>query len=171
MTPFRRRHISASLLALLALLVAAPVVLAAEAITGIDPATLTFGFFITPPGMLAAGAFTSVFVQMMKGYFPTLDAKVSGALQSLFFTSLLYIATGLVLASEGIVNGPNGILWVFIAWLTVASSAIGIKAGFTHAANAPAKGLPLTDAVPPPPDESATDPVVGEDQPDPRYPS
>ena len=160
------RTLGATLLVLGLSLLMAPAVLAATA-GDIDPQALTFGFFITPPGIITAGSFTAVFVQMIKGLFPTLDAKVSGALQAFFFTSLLYIITAVVLAGNGTLLSPDGFLWVFAAWLTCASSAIGVKAGFTHAVNAGAKSLPLTDAI----DEPTTDPVVGEDRPDPRYPS
>ena len=140
-----------------------------------DPSLITFAALITPPGIITAGGFASVLVQIVKGVFPTLDAKVSGALQALFFTSVLYLFTGIVLASNGTITSPDGALWVFTAWLTCAASAIGIKAGFTHAVNAPGKGQPLTDAVDVSldlkvnPSDPLTDPAIGEDSP--RYPS
>lgn len=114
-----------------------------------DPSTITFAALITPPGIITAGGFVTVLVQIVKGVFPTLDAKVSGALQALFFTSVLYILTGVVLASSGAIVNADGYLWVFTAWLTCAASAIGIKAGFTHAALAAtgAKGDQVTEPI------------------------
>lgn len=114
-----------------------------------DPTTLTFAALVTPAGIITAGGFVTVLVQIVKGIFPTLDAKVSGALQAVFFTSILYLLTGITLASSGQIVNPDGALTVFAAWLTCSASAIGIKAGFTHAALAAtgAKGESLTDSI------------------------
>jgi hypothetical protein len=161
------RVIGPVLLVLGLALLLAPTVLAAEGDPAGDPSALTFAALVTPPGMVTAAGFITTLIQLLKGVFPGLDAKVSGALQAFFISLLLYIATGAVLFSNGTFQNADAILWIIGAWLGVATGAVGIKAAFTHAVNAPAKGLPLTDAV----DESTTDPVVGEDRPDPRYPS
>lgn len=166
-----RRMIGVASFGFVIALISAPVALAAEAGAGADPAQLTFAALVTPPGMVTASGLITTFIQILKGVFPGLDAKVSGALQAFFLSMLLYIATGAVLFSNGTFTSADAILWIVGAWLGVATGAIGIKAGFTHAVNAPAKGLPLTDAVPPPPDpgEPLTDPAIGEDTP--RFPA
>lgn len=118
-----------------------------------DPTTLTFAFLITPPGILVAAGFTTTFVQIIKGTFPTIDARISGLMLAFFFDAILYATAALALVGNGTIVTADGILWIFAAWLACVAGASGIKAGFTHVVDAPAKGLSLTDPViesPPP---------------------
>jgi hypothetical protein len=93
---------------------------------------ITFGSLVTPAGIVvSAGAITTL-VQLLKSTFPVLDAKLSGALQAFILSAALYVVTGLVLQAASPLT-PDAALGIFMAWLTCATSAVGIKSAVTHA--------------------------------------
>lgn len=90
--------------------------------------SLTFAFLVSPPGIIAAGALVTLFVQVLKGAFPGLDARVSGALLAFLTSAALYVATTFALSPLT----PDGFLNVFASWLTCAAAAVGIKSATAH---------------------------------------
>lgn len=95
---------------------------------------LTFASFITPPGVIAAAAIVTGLIQVIKTVLPAIDARVSGALMAFVLTAVLYVLTA---AAIGVASADAG-LTIFLAWLSCATSAIGIKSAADHvnAANA-----------------------------------
>lgn len=91
---------------------------------------LTFAAFLTPAGVVAAAAAITMLVQLVKSVFPAVDARVSGAVMAFTFSAVLYLATA---AATGIPTWDAG-LTVFLAWLSCATSAVGIKAATEHVA-------------------------------------
>jgi hypothetical protein len=112
-----------------------------------DPQSVTFAALITPPGIIVAAGLVTTFVQVIKSVFTGIDARVSGALLAFSGSSILYVITAIVLSTNGTITNADGFLWTFTAWLSCAVGAIGIKSAFTHARDAGAKSLPLTDPV------------------------
>lgn len=93
---------------------------------------VTFDILVTPAGVVIAAGIITGLVQILKTAIPILDAKVSGALMAFVISAGLYVVTALALNSIGDLEGPNGALNVFLAWLSAATSAIGIKASVAH---------------------------------------
>lgn len=93
-----------------------------------DLGPLTFASFLTPPGVVAAAAVITGLIQLLKSVFPGLDARVSGALMAFVGSALLYVLTA---AATGVGN-PDAGLAVFMAWLSCATSSVGIKAVSDH---------------------------------------
>lgn len=91
--------------------------------------SLTFAAFLTPAGVVAAAAAITMLVQLLKGVFPTIDARVSGAILAFSLSAVLYAATA---AATGLPTWDAG-LTVFLAWLSCATSSVGIKAATDHA--------------------------------------
>ena len=95
---------------------------------------LTFQSFLTPQGVVAAAAIITVLIQLIKSVFPAIDARVSGALMAFVLSAVLYVLTALAV---GVVDANAG-LTVFLAWLSCATSAVGIKSTADHVqANVP----------------------------------
>lgn len=92
---------------------------------------MTFADLITPAGIVAAAALIVSFVQVIKGAFPSVGERVSGALLAFLATGLLYVAAAIVLPH----SAPDQLLQVFASWVAVAGLAIGIKAGGEHVGN------------------------------------
>lgn len=90
--------------------------------------TPTFADLLTPPGVVTAAATITVLVQLVKGTFPAIDARVSGAVMAFAASALLYVLTA---AATGIPTWDAG-LTVFLAWLSCATSSVGIKATTEH---------------------------------------
>lgn len=89
----------------------------------------TFADFLTPAGIVVAAGIVTALVELIKGVFPVVDDKVSGALQAFVITGLLYVFTALAVPPPD----PNGALTIFLAWLACATSAVGIKSATAHA--------------------------------------
>jgi hypothetical protein len=89
---------------------------------------MTFADLLTPEGMVIAAAMIVTLVQVVKAAIPMLDARVSGGLMAFIASALLYIGAAIVLPKETV----DVLLQTFAAWLVVASSAMGIKAGADH---------------------------------------
>lgn len=105
---------------------------------------VTFDALVTPAGVVIAAGIITGLIQLLKVSFPILDARVSGATMAFLISLGLYVVVGL--AIKGL--DANGYLNVFLAWLSAATSAVGIKATIDHAGTASAKADPLTDLVP-----------------------
>jgi hypothetical protein len=121
---------------------------------------ITFAQLVTPAGTVIAAGIITALVQLLKGTVPILDARVSGASMAFLISALLYIATTAALLSEGALTPPDGFLGVFLAWLSAATSAVGIKAAYDHASIASAKSLPVNDEIAPDPDIPPVDPPL-----------
>lgn len=107
--------------------------------------TPTLASLLTPQGIITAGLIVTTVVALIKGVFPFLDARVSGALMAFIVSLILYVFVGL---ATNVTTLDAGFV-VFTAWLAVASSAIGIKAGLDHASAQSAKADPITDVIDP----------------------
>lgn len=118
---------------------------------------ITFEMLVTAAAVPIAAGIITTLVALLKSSFPVLDARVSGASMAFILSAILYIAAGFALRQPGVPFTPNDLLNVFLAWLAVASSAVGIKATFDHATTAAAKSEPVNDAIPLdlPPEEPA----------------
>lgn len=93
-----------------------------------DAGPITFASFLTPPGVVAAAAIITGLIQLLKSVLPALDARVSGALMAFIFSAILYVLTALATT----VATPDAGLAVFMAWLSCATSSVGIKAVQEH---------------------------------------
>ena len=89
---------------------------------------MTFSSFLTPEGIVAAGALTTAFIALIKGTFPGIDVRVSGALMAFAITGVLYAG---VAASTGIATA-DAALTVFAAWLGCATTAVGTYSTAKH---------------------------------------
>lgn len=89
---------------------------------------LTFAALLTPEGVVAAAALTTAFIALVKNVFPVIDAKVSGALMAFVFTGILYVLAAFATNVSALDAG----LTVFMAWVSCATSAIGINSAATH---------------------------------------
>lgn len=89
----------------------------------------TFSDFLTPAGIIVAAGVVTAFVELLKGVFPAIDERVSGALLAFIVTGLLYVFTALAVPPAS----PDGWLTVFLAWLACATSSVGIKSATAHA--------------------------------------
>lgn len=92
---------------------------------------MTFESLLTPEGITGAAVLTTTFVALIKGVFPVIDARVSGALMAFVLTAVLYILTAFATKPADL----NGLLTVFSAWLIAATAAVGIKSAATHVQN------------------------------------
>lgn len=89
---------------------------------------MTFASFMTPEGVIVAAGLVTVLVQLIKTVFPAIDARVSGALLAFVLTAVLYVFTAL---ATGPATWDAGLV-LFAAWLSCATSAVGIKAASDH---------------------------------------
>lgn len=93
---------------------------------------ITFASLLTPGGVVVAAGAVTVFVQLVKTTFPPLDARVSGALMAFGLSAVVYVLAAL---STNVATMDAGLV-VFMAWLSCATSAVGIKSATTHVAEA-----------------------------------
>jgi hypothetical protein len=89
----------------------------------------TFASFLTPEGIVVAGALITGFVQLLKSTFPAIDAKVSGAVMAFACSSVIYIATTLVVGDFT----PDALLLVGASWVACATASVGVYASVQHA--------------------------------------
>lgn len=90
--------------------------------------SLTFASFLTPAGIVIAAGLVTGLIAYLKGSFPALDARVSGAALAFVFTFALYALTAIATGTSTLDAGLN----VFAAWLTCGSAAIGIHGTVAH---------------------------------------
>ena len=90
--------------------------------------TPTFESLLAPEGVVIAAGLTTALVALIRSVFPVIDAKVSGALMAFVFTAILYL---LAAFSVGITTLDAGLL-VFMAWVSCATSAVGIHSAVQH---------------------------------------
>lgn len=96
-----------------------------------DPASLvTFASLLTPAGVLIAAAFLTGIVSIVKASLPAIDQHVSGATLSFLLSLALYVIIAIQTAHDA-----NGYLQAAFAWVSCATSAIGINAAGTHLSN------------------------------------
>jgi hypothetical protein len=89
---------------------------------------ITFESMLTPEGVVAFAALVTSLIALLKYTFPPLDARVSGALMAFALTAAGY---ALAAASLGVPT-PDAALSLFVAWLSCATSAVGIHSGVQH---------------------------------------
>lgn len=124
---------------------------------------VTFADLVTPAGVIIAAGIVTSLVQLLKGAFPILDARLSGAAMAFLTSALLYVFTTYALLSTGAIVPPDGFLGVFLAWLSCATSAVGIKSTIDHVGVASAKSVPINDVIDPDvPDDDLGDPLTDE---------
>lgn len=88
----------------------------------------SFATFLDPAGIIVSAGICTAIVELIKGVFPLLDQRVSGALMAFCITGALYVFTALALPP---VN-PDGALTIFLAWLACATSSVGIHGAAAH---------------------------------------
>jgi len=93
-----------------------------------DTSGITFASLLQPTGVVVAAAIITTLVQLIKSVLPTIDAKVSGALMAFVLSAILYILAGI---STSVATLDAGLL-IFTAWLSCATSAVGIKSAADH---------------------------------------
>lgn len=91
---------------------------------------ITFASLLEPSGVVIAAAAITAFVELIKGTFTAIDERVSGALMAFTLSAVLYVLTAFSVGTTTLDTG----LVVFLAWLSCATSAVGIKSAATHAA-------------------------------------
>ena len=89
---------------------------------------ITFASLLEPAGVIVAAGIITTLVQLIKAVFPALDARVSGALMAFLASAVLYVLAGL---ATNVVTLDAGLL-VFLAWLSCATSSVGIKSTIDH---------------------------------------
>lgn len=88
--------------------------------------TLTFDMLVTGAAIPIVGGVIMALVELVKTAFPIIADKISGATLAFIFSAALYVAAALVFkGSTGLT--PDQALNVFLSWLGVACSAIGVK--------------------------------------------
>lgn len=90
---------------------------------------LTFASFMEPAGVIAAAAVVTSLIALLRAVFPRLVEYISGAILAFLFTGVLYVLTAFAI---GITSLDAG-LGVFLAWLSCATSAVGIHSTVAHA--------------------------------------
>ena len=91
---------------------------------------ITFASLLTPEGIVIAGGLITSLVELIKRVLPTIDARVSGALQAFILSAVLYVLAGIATSVGSLDAG----LTVFMAWLACATAAVGINSTVTHVA-------------------------------------
>lgn len=86
---------------------------------------VTFALLVTPAGVIIAAAIITSLVQLVKNSF-----NISGAYIAFGFSLALYIAAAVALLPLN----ADGFLGVFLAWLSCATSAVGIHSTIGHVA-------------------------------------
>ena len=90
--------------------------------------TLTFASFLEPAGAVAAAAVVTSLIALLRSVFPRLGDYVSGAIMAFAFTAVLYVIAAFAVS----VNSLDTALGIFLAWLSCATSAVGIHGTVKH---------------------------------------
>ena len=86
------------------------------------PDTLTFAILLTAAGAgIAAGIITAL-VELIKSALPTVAQRFTGAFLAFVLSAILYVLAGIAVGVSTLDAG----LVVFVAWITAATSAVGI---------------------------------------------
>ena len=93
---------------------------------------VTFASLVTPAGVVIAAGIITGLIQLVKASIPAIDAAVSGAAMAFVVSAALYVIVAVTLNGDGTITNANGYLGVFLAWLSAATSAVGIKSTFDH---------------------------------------
>lgn len=97
---------------------------------------ITVASLFAAAGAGAAALVIRQIVELIKGVFPAIDARVSGAIQAFVLSAALYVLAAIALPVEG----ADGILLAIVSWLTCATAAVGIDAAWSHARETPGAG-------------------------------
>ena len=97
---------------------------------------VTFASLLEPTGVVVAAAIITAVIQLIKGVSPAIDARISGATMAFVLSAVIYVLAAI---STGVKDMDAGLL-VFMAWLSCATSAVGIKSATTHVAESRATG-------------------------------
>lgn len=119
------RAVGALAVASLATLWIVAVAVAQDSLEAVDPTpdTITFAALLTAAGAgIAAGIITAL-VELTKNVAPAIHAKLSGASLAFIFSAVLFVLAGIAVGVNSLDEG----LVVFLAWLTCATSAVGIN--------------------------------------------
>lgn len=92
----------------------------------IDPSTISFATLLTLEGIVIAGAIVTAFVALLRNVFPAIT--VSGAAMAFGVSAVLY---ALAAAATG-ASSFDPLLRVFVAWLSCATTSVGIHSAVTH---------------------------------------
>lgn len=92
--------------------------------------TFTFADLYTAAGVAAAAAAITALVALVKGVFPVIDAKVSGALMAFVASALLYLASITAVP----ITSPDNVLALVLAWIACATASVGINSTAQHVA-------------------------------------
>ena len=92
---------------------------------------LTFASVLMPEGVVAAAALVTSFIALLRYSFPGLAERVSGAMLAFILTAILYVFAGIATS----VATLDGALAVFIAWVSCATSSVGIHSTAQHVLN------------------------------------
>jgi hypothetical protein len=91
----------------------------------VDLTNVTLSSLLSPGGLAAAGAITYLVVEIAKKLAPTLDARISGALQATVVLAILYAAA--------LVSTPGTAIFTAILYFLIAdATAIGISSAVGH---------------------------------------
>lgn len=83
---------------------------------------ITVAAVFSAAGAGAAALVIRQLIQLIKAVFPTIDARVSGAVQAFVLSATLYTFAAIALP----VVGADGVLLAIVSWLTAATAAVGI---------------------------------------------
>ena len=98
----------------------------------LDPSTITFASLLTPEGIVAGAALITAMVALIKAVFPVVEARVSGALLAFVLSAILYALA----ASATGARDLDAFLAVVVAWVSCATSAVGIHSATVHTVKA-----------------------------------
>lgn len=90
--------------------------------------TFTFADLYTAAGVAAAAAAITTLVALVKGVFPALAARASGALMAFVLSAVLYAAS----VSAVPITAPDDVLALILAWIAAATAAVGINSSVQH---------------------------------------
>lgn len=82
----------------------------------------TFASFLTPEGIVVAGALITALIQLLKRTFPVVDERVPGAIMAFVLSAVLYLLTAVVVG----VGSPDAYLTIIASWLACATAAVGV---------------------------------------------
>jgi hypothetical protein len=106
-------------------------------------ATLTLAALFTAGGAVTAAVLIREWVELLKGVFPAISARVSGEILAFFSAAVVYI---LAFAAVGPFT-PEAGFQAALAWLACAVGAVGINATVDHvvAVRAPSPAISSTE--------------------------
>lgn len=117
---------------------------------------VTLAVLLTASGAVAAAAIVRQLTELLKRAFPFIDARASGATLTFVLCAGLYTAAWIAVGSRT----ADGIFVAFLAWLSCATSSIGINSTIDHV-QAVRNGTRAMADDPVPLDEEPDDTLAG----------